>query len=226
MTFCTNCGQKLPDDAKFCSSCGKAVEVNSGNRKKVIYDGDVHQCPQCGEILDSFVTHCPSCRFEIRGIQNSTAVRDFASKIEEIENARFTQAKGIVNKLGKKDRNKELDQQKIAIIRGFLIPNTKEDMLEFLILASANINANAYNAFGGISMEEKNVIDAWVSKFEQAYDKARLSFSSSREFAKIKEIYDNKMVEIKKCKMKGRLGWCALIAFYVFLFGLACGWFR
>ena len=226
MTFCTNCGQKLPDDAKFCSSCGKAIEVSSGNRKKVIYDGDVHQCPQCGEVLDSFVTHCPSCRFEIRGIQNSTAVREFAAKIEEIENQRFTQTKGIAKLVGKKEKNKEFDQQKIALIRGFLIPNTKEDMLEFLILAATNINANAYNDFAGISLEEKHVVDAWVSKFEQAYEKARLSFSSSREFADIKSIYDNKMAEIKKCKTKSRLIWCAMIAFYTLLIGWACGWFR
>ncbi len=28
--FCTNCGQQLPDGAKFCTSCGKQVQVSSG----------------------------------------------------------------------------------------------------------------------------------------------------------------------------------------------------
>ena len=34
----------------------------------------------------------------------------------------------------------ETDQKKINLIRSYVIPNTKEDLFEFLVLASSNIN--------------------------------------------------------------------------------------
>lgn len=37
-----------------------------------------------------------------------------------------------------------IDEQKIDLIRNFSIPNTKEDVLEFIVLAAANIDLKVY----------------------------------------------------------------------------------
>lgn len=58
--------------------------------------------------------------------------------------------------------------QKLEMIKTFPIPNSKEDIIEFMILASSNIGYT----------EQKNKMDeayedAWVTKFMQGYQKAK-----------------------------------------------------
>lgn len=50
-TFCKNCGQSVPDGAKFCGKCGTRVEEDVG---KVF-------CSACGEQLELGAQFCPSC---------------------------------------------------------------------------------------------------------------------------------------------------------------------
>ena len=42
------------------------------------------KCPNCGEVLESFLTVCPSCGYEIRDAKSSTSVRELAQKLENI----------------------------------------------------------------------------------------------------------------------------------------------
>ena len=43
MAYCMNCGQQLPEGAKFCSSCGTATgEVKTETaQRKTVYDGEL-----------------------------------------------------------------------------------------------------------------------------------------------------------------------------------------
>ena len=54
-------------------------------------------------------------------------------------------------------------QQKANLIINFSVPNTREDILEFMILASSNIDVKK-----GIDDE---VTKAWLSKLDQVYEK-------------------------------------------------------
>ena len=65
MAFCINCGQELTEDAKFCANCGQAVGNNSStSQRKTVYDGELHKCPNCGELFSfnadgsHWSTHC------------------------------------------------------------------------------------------------------------------------------------------------------------------------
>lgn len=63
MAFCTNCGEQIKDGTKFCANCGTPTDVNehtNSTRRKSMYEGEIHKCPQCGEIIDAFVTVCPA----------------------------------------------------------------------------------------------------------------------------------------------------------------------
>lgn len=217
MAFCINCGQELPDDAKFCAKCGRVSNEKSQCQRENVYVGTLHKCPNCGEVIESFVTNCPSCGYELRGAKNSVAVSEFVSKIEAIEKSRPTKehAKKL---LGDDDEITETDLQKIALIRSFVIPNTKEDLIEFLILASSNINLQRYNDFDSISDSEQAVSDAWEAKFEQAYEKARLSFGNSPEFKKVQALYDKKTGEVKRSKKKRAIYWVVVAIFIIAIF--------
>ena len=91
MPFCTNCGKEMPADAKFCSNCGTPTnhaDTYKAAKREAIYEGEVHKCPNCSEILESFELNCPACGYELRGNKASRAVKEFASKLEAIESNR------------------------------------------------------------------------------------------------------------------------------------------
>lgn len=178
MAFCTECGKLLANGEKFCANCGKAVtsENSEGNnRRKTAYEGELHKCPSCGEVLPPFSVICPSCGYEVRGAKASDSIREFALRIAQTKN----------------------DAQQINLIRNFPIPNTKEDVLEFMILAASNFNATHSLASDGV---QKNVADAWLVKVEQSYEKAKLLFGKDKDFLKIQNAYNQTYRHIKVSK--------------------------
>ena len=169
MAFCSNCGKELVSGAKFCFECGTPVGKVDETARRTVYSGEIHKCPSCGEVLESFVDVCPTCGYELRGASNSDSVREFAAKIDSAQT----------------------DVQRVNIIRSYLVPNTKEDIFEFMILASTNI----------MGEQPKKVFDAWLVKFEQSYQKAQLVIKDSSDMARIKTIYDRTHKQISKEKL-------------------------
>ena len=167
--FCAYCRTKLDIGAKFCKACGKAVNGESNetqNQRKIVYEGEIHKCPNCGEVLKSLTLICPACGYELRGNRASNIVHEFATKLSDLAD----------------------DNRKIMLIRSFPIPNSKEDIWEFIILASSNIGREI----------ENELSDAWQAKFLQAYQKADMLFKDEIEFIKIQEIYANTSKIISK----------------------------
>lgn len=210
MAFCSECGQKIEQGAKFCSGCGKPIGDNNGSQRKQVFEGNIHKCPNCGEVIKSFVTICPSCGFEFRDTKSSNAVKEFADKLEYLQSQKKAPSiiSGVAKSLGigKSDNNEE---QILNMIRNFTVPNTKEDVFEFMILASSNINISAISAeyspdAGANSTEELNAMkarsDAWQSKMEQVYQKANIAFGSDPDFIKIRDLYDRTTKAINSAK--------------------------
>lgn len=218
MSFCIHCGQELADSANFCVNCGETVGASpNGTQKqrKTIYEGEIHKCPNCGEILDSFTVRCPACGYELRGTKATNSVREFAMKLEKIESEREkTKPQFIFAKALTDENISKTDKQKINLIRSFSIPNTKEDIYEFMILAATNIDLKLYGLGdqGVLTASQREVSDAWIAKFEQAYQKALVAFGNSSEFLGIKNIYDTKMDQLKKKKRQKPLLIIGLIA--------------
>lgn len=161
MAFCVNCGYNIDDGAKFCPNCGYSVAVNKSihNGRKTVYEGDIYKCPNCGEVLPSFAANCPSCGYEIRGNSAVKSIQEFYLEINRATT------------------NSQVD----SMIRNFPIPNSKEDILEFMVIASSNI----------LGEDDKDIYEAWLAKFEQAYQKAVLLFKTEDDFSKIRKIYEN-----------------------------------
>lgn len=207
MAFCTNCGQELAEGAKFCANCGKAVTgENTASQRKTVYEGNLHKCPNCGEILNSFVTNCPTCGHEIRDTQGVSSVRQLAMKLEQLE-AKRPQKKStniFAQTFGGGAQLQSIDEQKIDLIRNFSIPNTKEDVLEFIVLAAANIDLKVYGLDSGryqmLDPARRELSDAWLSKLEQADQKAEIMFGQTQEYISIRNVHEKKVKEIKKAK--------------------------
>ncbi len=171
VNFCSYCGTKLDDGARFCKNCGKVVaddlekanepkskkfeENEISSERKIIYDGEIHRCPNCGDIIDAYETICEACGYEIRGRKVVSVVRELALKLEKTNDIKL----------------------KEELIRNFYIPNTKEDIYEFFILASSNIKIGNSDS------------KAWFAKLEQAYQKAQITLGNTNEFEYFKSLY-------------------------------------
>ena len=217
MPFCSNCGQRLSDDAKFCPNCGvaiKRIEESVTTTRKQVFEGEIRKCPNCGEVLKSFEAVCPVCGYEIRDAQSPSSVREFALKLEAISAQRmpvFEEKKSFMKMVFGKDfkENDEAQEalrrfefqkakEKASLIINFSVPNTKEDITEFMILAVSNIDIKQGLDDGDI------VTNAWVSKLGQVYKKAKLSFGHDKDFQRIEEIFKEKEKEIKIAKKRAK----------------------
>lgn len=180
MAYCINCGKELPDEAKFCSEYGTAVNDASSStstQRKTVYDGEIHKCPNCGELLSAFTATCPACGFEIRGVSASHSVVEFAKELKSVE----------------------LKEHRIYLIRSFPVPITKEDIMEFMILALSNMDVGA----------DGTIMESWLAKIEQCYQKGKLLFQHDVDFAKIQNAYDQaheKVGNIHQAKKKENIG--------------------
>lgn len=213
MTYCTNCGAKLADGAKFCQKCGVSTNgapSNHERQRQQEYAGKILKCPNCGETLKSFNANCPACGYELRDAKKSISAREFSAKLDEIERSRPTKGLSAKERYNNQLVVSETDERKISLIRSFVIPNTKEDLFEFLVLASSNINMKQE-----LLPSEKAVSDAWEAKFEQTYEKAKLSFGHTQEFEKIQALYNKKKSEIKQGKKKRAYLWIGILAFFL-----------
>lgn len=172
--------------------------------------GDLRRCPNCGCVLDSLDVVCPDCGYEIHGISSVSSFYELAQKIDAVEEqmAKIYATKtanrqiGLVDKIfgaNKGPSEDEIDAKKAEIINNFPIPNTKEDVVEFLINAiplSVPINPDDY------------VSTAWRTKCEQVLSKSRLLFKKDPKLlAEIKNIAkplqdakDRKQAKIERIK--------------------------
>lgn len=248
MPFCANCGKQFFNGAKFCPECGTPVSgtqsQNTGQRNQE-YVGEIKQCPNCGGTISAFEAICHSCGHELRNAKASNAVQALSDAIAKIEATRSSKTSAssahevpYKNKRASKSDTtqsiKEMrelyldptDRSIANVIQNFAIPNNKEDILEFFILAANSLDASALYHTRGYETSESVIARAWNSKFEQAYQKAKLAFGNSADFNTVQEIYAMKRAELKRKKLR-QFVFCAMLValpvLLVALSGLAIG---
>lgn len=205
MKYCVNCGKELSDDARFCDSCGTPV-VAQTSKKRVEHAGTVYKCPNCGEVLGGFVAICPGCGYEIRNVKSSGSVQSFADQLASLEAEEMpaNENNSIIKKIFGRDlretpkrleeARREFDEQKrtrkINLITNFPVPNTKEDIMEFVLLIRSNLQDTSND----------NIYFAWAAKLEQLYQKARIMLPSDPITDDIRTLYfqSKRKVRLKK----------------------------
>lgn len=166
---CRKCGAAIDEGAKFCSKCGTPVIEEAETQivpppiKKEVRSNKVFKCASCGEILPSDAAKCPLCGWEVKGREAVESVQLF---FEELQN--------IASK-----------EKRLDVIKLYTIPNNKEDIMEFMVLAVSNFDSSAYDK----SVDDKNIADAWKTKIEQCYHKAMSMFTDPKDITKIERLY-------------------------------------
>ena len=189
MSICSICGCNASPEAKFCPKCGAALRSENNNQNENGFIGMIHKCPNCGETIGAFQTKCPTCGIEFRNAEVAQSVKEFAERVVWLQ------------------QNKAADQV-VSFIRNYAVPNTKEDIVEFMILASSNIDIGLYSLkLNSVPIKERKMVrsrllisEAWISKMEQVYHKATISLGNDPETQRVKDIYEAKISEVNRIK--------------------------
>jgi glutaredoxin-related protein len=168
MAFCVKCGQQVGDGVKFCANCGTPVAAQADPPQTAVAPkpakekiGNIKTCPACGATVESFQTRCMSCGHEFSGVDIVSSVKAFLKQLDAVDNAASS--------------NEVKNEKKSALIKNFPIPNGKEDLLEFIILATSRLDA-AY----GQSGVDTEIIGPWEIKLNDAYKKAKIVFEEDK----------------------------------------------
>lgn len=207
--FCSYCGEKLSVEAKYCYSCGNQVIQDKPqykkeeNIRKEEYVGKIFKCSNCGEVISQTMAICPSCGIRITGSKLLGSIQEFKEQMDILE-ASGKRSKSFLNIAAD-----PVDIKKLTLIRNFQIPNSVDDIVEFMALAIANIDVSlskntmmnkldsSFKTVETSATISKTISDAWVAKMQQMYLKAEVAFPNDPAFLIIKKKYQDKMKELK-----------------------------
>ena len=230
--FCSNCGEEVDEEDKYCDSCGKEIKKKKSTSKANNQDEKIKskKCPNCGASIKAFQTSCNYCRAEISNIKASNSLEEFSKGLEKIKSKsmpKFEAKESLLKKVIGKDFNNEDEKEEFEnnfieqkneeianYILNFPIPNSNEDLTEFMILVTSNID---------LKKESDDVVQkAWKSKMNQIYEKARLSINNESDLKKIRDLFEKKNNDIKTKKIintfkisAGIIGWFSLLGLLV-----------
>jgi len=230
MAFCSKCGNQLAENAKFCTKCGAptgaAVPQQTAEKPAIEKVGNIRKCPACGAEVPAMAAICPECGHEFSNVQASNAVREFFEKLDIIDQQVFEKEAAKEQKgplggavgamLGVNEMANMFggvsagEKRKMAFIESFPIPNSKEDILEFLIIATSRIKEiPKMIGFGAKATQSeinsvKRMNEAWASKCQQVYNKAKIGFGTDKDsMSKVTAALNT--VDSKKCGVKFKL---------------------
>lgn len=117
--------------------------------------GDVRKCPACGALVPALSGVCPTCGYEFSGIEASKTAEELAQKLSEVS-----------------VYDPEVIKKKSEIIELFPIPNTKSELIGFLIAAKPHIQDSS-----------DPLSKAYLKKYQQCAEQAKLLFPGDKLIA-------------------------------------------
>ena len=136
--------------------------------------GNIKTCPACGAAIKSMTSLCEDCGHEFTNVGVNKSITDLLNRINSLQ-----------RNVGEKD--KDFNQRKAEVINNTAIPNTKEDLIEFLTICSSQSNVAFANR--GYS----KVVSAWARKGSEALGKAKILFRDDSSSMKLIEGFHKKL---------------------------------
>jgi hypothetical protein len=199
---------------------------------KSVTVGQVKKCPSCGSPVESFQARCESCGAELKNTEVSETVQKFIDQInkfdEEIalEKGKTNLKKTVVRVawvilnvftygipllvraikrvvFPSAPKLLPLEERKKDYIENFVVPNNREDIVEFVLFASAKVNSmmdhtgRSVNDIGAAGMWGK----IWSDKCSQLSARASVVLANDE---KTMEIVRNLGVNPKKLLQRAK----------------------
>ena len=165
-------------------------------------EGTLKKCPACGATVKSFNSNCADCGHEFRNIDSSNSIKELIKKLEDAEkSARNAKSGGglfggLMSMIDEETViEKRIYEAKASVLTTFPIPNTREDILEFLALSVSQVQSIKIGAmikFAGTSGTYGYKItfkNGWLSIANKVVMKARFSMKNDKKTLEEIEVY-------------------------------------
>lgn len=171
------------------ASTNGPLPIYTSNTPQSNKEGDLKKCPSCGAPVSSFNTKCSDCGHEFRNTQAASSITKLYEDLKKAEEEERERPKSWAEKMdGEMSINKSVANKQKSIISTFPVPNSKEDILEFLSLASSEAQKKTgFSLYKNI--DPVHILkNAWHAKCEQIIIKARFSMKEDKKtLAEIEE---------------------------------------
>ena len=142
------------------------------NKEKI---GNIKTCPACGASIKSMKMSCDDCGHEFTNIEATKSVVSLLNRINALQR-------------NQNEKENVFNQRKAEVINNTAIPNSKEDLIEFLTICSSQSRVLFSNRGYG------KVLSAWSRKGYEALSKGKLLFKDDPNNLKIIEGFQNKLL--------------------------------
>ena len=150
----------------------KAKPTLAANEKM----GNIATCPNCGAQIPGGLAKCPECGYEFRNVEGNRSAKQFCKELEDLQSR--------IGKLSEEQQQTQI-QNFFAL---YPVPNTTEDLLEFLSLVQGPAkrhNMNDNNKSDSAFME-----NSYWNLYSKCISKAKITFSSDARFIPYIESYE------------------------------------
>lgn len=169
----------------------EAKDVEKSAPKSNKY-GDVKKCPSCGSMVQSFQGVCPECGYAFEGLEANSSSKKLADKIDEIMKELSSRSDDAFKQTGqdgkvtlgtlssnvlRSDQAGNAAKKRVQeVIKNFPIPNTKGDLMEFIITMKTNSQSGPFAS-------------AYFSKYTECVEKVKYLFPNDKDFAQFVSSY-------------------------------------
>lgn len=168
---------------------GRLHQLDASKQKQREKFGNIKSCPACGSSVKAMESNCSDCGHEFFGTKANSTLLNLLAEIEKINNKEITSPQilpGAAGELSKKSAIEyEKNKLKKELIENFPIPNTREDILEFLAFSLSKGKDNSIGSYF-----QHNQSSAWTKKSEEVIIKSKIMFKNNPEFFRQLENYD------------------------------------
>jgi len=117
---------------------GKLHQLEASKTKQKEKVGNIKTCPACGASAKAMELGCSECGHEFSNSKANTTILDLIAKIDKIE----TEKNKTIANLKSTEKfleSQNFEDRKNEVIRNYPVPNTKDDILEFLTYSTSKI---------------------------------------------------------------------------------------
>lgn len=164
--------------------CDQAVESAAAKKRG-------KTCPRCGASVQSMQLTCPECGFEFNNKEANASARELMKLLNSAKD----------------------DEDKIEIISNYPIPNTKENLAEFVALCIGNCQISFTDLFGGLFEDKADICIAWRKLSQQVVTKANLMLKNDPTI--MEQVKKLEKISSKKIHLHGTL--LQIVCFLLFM---------
>lgn len=132
----------------------------------------INQCPACGALRPALAAQCPECGYNYSNT-NCKVINELNAKFEALQATQFAGV-GYASK-------------QIEIIRGFAIPQIKEELLDLLIY----IQPKALDKNSKVTQE-------WRLRQKEVIERMKMAFATDRKVLATVAEYENQLRKVEK----------------------------